>query len=151
MKTQGILKGGTSFPFFDTTTKDSASSLLLAVTGPWESAGEKGLNTLNTQLHIEATNEVSGHQVTQLHQHLFPCERKRLHENGSSHHLLFLEEWVASREGAEGEWTVQHGHGAQRGSKPTHSSSTCLMRRDTLPASLVMRVLHRRAQQKHAN
>lgn len=43
-----------------------------------------------------------------------------------------------------------HGHGARHGFQPTHSSSTCFIRRDTLPASLVMRVLHRGAQQRHA-
>ena len=40
--------------------------------------------------------------------------------------------------------------GARQGFWPTHSSSTCFIRRDTLPASLVTRVLHRGAQQKHA-
>lgn len=33
--------------------------------------------------------------------------------------------------------------GTWQGRPPTHSSSTCFIRRDTLPASLVMRVLHR--------
>lgn len=43
--------------------------------------------------------------------------------------------------------TAWRQHGLERAS-PTHSSSTCFIRRDTLPTSLVMRVLHR--QREHS-
>lgn len=43
--------------------------------------------------------------------------------------------------------TVWRQHGLER-ANPTHSSSTCFIRRDTLPTSLVMRVLHR--QREHS-
>lgn len=48
--------------------------------GPPQKPTGGGTNTtLNTQLHTEATNEISSHQPTQLHRDLFPCEAKLLH------------------------------------------------------------------------
>lgn len=52
-------------------------------------------NTLNTQLHMEATKELSSHQLTASPTPL-PCERKLRHRDGPALHLVFLDEQVPS-------------------------------------------------------
>lgn len=53
--------------------------------------------------------------------------------------------WMGKRLGEkrQGAWTSGAVDTGVSEAQPTHSSSTCFIRRDTLPASLVMRVLHR--------
>lgn len=52
-------------------------------------------NTLNTQLHMEATKELSGHQRTASATRL-PCERKLRRRDGPALHLVCLDEQVPS-------------------------------------------------------
>lgn len=128
-----------------------ASSASGSAESGWSStkATSRGTNnTLNTQLHRSNQREKRP-QLTQLHPNPFPCERKLMPETGPSrpspswtHERLQEKRQREDGRGAKG--------GTRQSFRPTHSSSTCFIRRDTLPASLVTRVLHRGAQQKHA-
>lgn len=94
-------------------------------------------NTLNAQPHMKATPEISGHRLPRRHRNLFPGERGCRMAAQSPPPRLSGCTGALERSGRGRTDT-----GARQGRPPTHSSSTCFIRRDTLPASLVTRVLH---------